>query len=396
MMRKTGSDKVLIGTMETLNATLTVNSQGILLQNAAPNCFLGYLKQSDSLSDHVHINDRIILLSFLADVRENRIASPISIRMNGLDRTRFVSVIVHCLSTDQKAIKLFIEANSDEINDIDVSVVSPFARAAHEMRTPLNAILGFADLLDFVEDQSAADGKRHEYITMIKKAGNHLLGIVNKTLKDQNRQLDENGAGTCLVANVLNETLELTLPLHGHRKIALAGTEIPISCCLDTLSFRQICMNLISNAIKYSNDDGHIDIHVATRSDNYCEITIKDDGIGMDEQHIARLGLPFLRASDVVVCKIEGVGLGLAMVFDLVKRANGQISFESQKGKGTRVKLLLPIDPTRLVAPFSNSSTEPVNGDGSANNQYLLTPKTKIRNNGKSTKNTTNPSRKTA
>jgi len=195
---------------------------------------------------------------------------------------------------------------------------------------------------------------------------------------------------------VLNETLELTLPLHGHRKIALAGIETPISCCLDTLSFRQICMNLISNAIKYSNDHGHIDIDVAARSDNYCEITIKDDGIGMDEQHIARLGLPFLRASDVVACKIEGVGLGLAMVFDLVKRANGQISFESQKGKGTRVKVLLPIDPASLVTPFNNSSTEPVNGDGSANNQYLLTPNTKIRNNGKSTKNTTNPSRKTA
>jgi len=130
---------------------------------------------------------------------------------------------------------------------------------------------------------------------------------------------------------------------HGHRKIAVKGATTPVACCLDALSFRQICFNLISNAIKYSRDDGHIGVKIAILDNEYCEITVEDDGIGMDEQHIARLGLPFLRASDAVACKIEGVGLGLAMVFDLVKRAKGQITFESEKGKGTKVRLLLPI-----------------------------------------------------
>ncbi len=383
--------------METLNATLTVNSQGIVLQSAMPESFLGYLSERDSLPDHVHINDRIILLSFLADVRENRITSPISIRLNGPDRRKFMPVIIYCISADDKAIQLSVETNCNETGNIDMSAVSPFARAAHEMRTPLNAILGFADLLDYVDHQNIKNDKRYEYIAMIKKAGNHLLQIVNKTLQVHQQQADAAiPDDLCLVPDLINETLELTLPLQGHRKITLKGLETPVTCYLDTLSFRQICFNLISNAIKYSRDNGHIDIDIGVRDDDFCAITIEDDGIGMDEHHIARLGLPFLRASDVVACNIEGVGLGLAMVFDLVKRANGKISFESEKGKGTRVTLLLPLVHTKPVGTLHDSPINPVIREEASDNGYFLTPETKLRNNGKTTENTKNQVRKTA
>ena len=382
--------------METLNAILKVNSQGTVLENALPDCFLGCLKQSEALSDHVHINDRIIFLSFLADVRENRLASPITIRMNGRDRTRFISVLIHCLSVHENSIALAIEANSKEIGSLGMNAVSPFTQAAHEMRTPLNAILGFADLLDYLDQQNKGNTKRHEYIAMIKKAGNHLLDIVNKTLKDRDRSTDDIVSEICSVGSILTETLELTLPLHGHRKIAVKGAATPVACCLDALSFRQICFNLISNAIKYSRDDGHIGVTIAILDNEYCEITVEDDGIGMDEQHIARLGLPFLRASDAVACKIEGVGLGLAMVFDLVKRAKGQITFESEKGKGTRVRLLLPIMQENSAGSIQTSKIDIVGSDAAANNGYILTPETQLGNNGKTTKNTTKPNRKTA
>ena len=116
----------------------------------------------------------------------------------------------------------------------------------------------------------------------------------------------------------------------------------------------------------------------------------------MDEQHIARLGLPFLRASDAVACKIEGVGLGLAMVFDLVKRAKGQITFESEKGKGTKVRLLLPIMQENSADSIQTSKIDIVGSDAAANNAYILTPETQLGNNGKTTKNTTKPNRKTA
>lgn len=382
--------------MDRLNTILKVNNQGIVLESTVPDCFFGCLKQSDALSDHVHINDRIVLLSFLADVREHQTASPISIRMNGCDRTHFMTVRLSCLTVGENSILLGIEADSKEIADIPTNTVSPFAQAAHEMRTPLNAILGFADLLDYVDLQKTDNDKRREYIAMIKKAGQHLLAVVNKTLKDCEPLSQENIQDICIIDNVVSETLELTMPLQGHRNIEVCGLLQPVACCLDTLSFRQICFNLISNAIKYSRDDGHIEIAIAVRHNGYCELTIKDDGIGMDDQHIARLGTPFLRASDVVACKIEGVGLGLAMVFDLVKRAKGQISFESQKGKGTTVKLLLPIAQAASVNPIQNSLASPDTTNGLSNSGYHLTPKTHLRNNGKTTKNPPNSSRKTA
>lgn len=383
--------------MDRLTIPLNVNSQGIVLETTSPDCFLGCLKQNDALSDHVHINDRIVLLSFLADVREHQTASPISIRMNGCDRTRFIPVRLSCLKVGKNSINLGIEADNREIDDIGVKTVSPYARAAHEMRTPLNAILGFADLLDYVDRQKTDDDKRREYIAMIKKAGSHLLAIVNKTLTDCKQLSDESIQEICLVENVVNETLELTLPLHGHRTIEISDILQPVACCVDTLSLRQICFNLISNAIKYSSDDGHIKIAISVLKDGYCELSIEDDGIGMDDQHIARLGIPFLRASDVVACKIEGVGLGLSMVFDLVKQVKGHISFESQKGKGTKVKLLLPIDRSIVSnSPMQNSLTSLNNNNGAANTGYRLTPETQLRNNGKTTKPLPNSSRKTA
>lgn len=383
--------------MDRLNITLNVNSQGIVLETTSPDCFLGCLKQSDALSDHVHINDRIVLLSFLADIREHQTASPISIRMNGCDRTRFIPVRLSCLKTGKNLINLGIEANTNEIDDIGMKTVSPFARAAHEMRTPLNAILGFADLLDYVDRQKTDADKRREYIAMIKKAGNHLLAIVNKTLKDCKQLSDENTQDNCFVENVVKETLELTLPLHGHRTIEVSHIMQPVACCVDTLSLRQICFNLISNAIKYSSDDGHIGIAIAVIKDGYCELSIEDNGIGMDDQHIARLGIPFLRASDVVACKIEGVGLGLSMVFDLVKQAKGQISFESQKGKGTKVRLLLPISQSIVSGnPIQNSLATLDNNNGASDTGYRLTSETQFRNNGKTTKNAPNSNRKTA
>lgn len=383
--------------METLNATLKVNYQGIVLESTHPDCFLGNLKQSDALSDHVHINDRIIVLSFLADLREYQTAVPVCVRISGHDRTRFISVVLHCLSIDQNSILLRIEANSSDISNSGMNKVSPFARAAHEMRTPLNAILGFADLLEYMDQQNTSADKRREYVAMIRKAGHHLLAIVNNTLKDHEQVYSENNTDICLIDAVVNETLDLTLPLHGHRVIRLHSAATPLACRLDPLSFRQICFNLISNAIKYSGDNGHIFIDIAVQQNGFCQLEIKDNGIGMDHQLIARLGQPFLRSPDAVAFKIEGVGLGLAMVFDLVKRAGGQIAFESQKGKGTKVRLLLPLVPANVLAdPGAQAQPDLENEIGLSNGSYCLTPKIQLRNNGKTTKDTSKPNRKTA
>ena len=117
----------------------------------------------------------------------------------------------------------------------------------------------------------------------------------------------------------------------------------------------------------------------------------------MDHQLIARLGMPFLRSSDAVAFKIEGVGLGLAMVFDLVKRAGGRIDFESQKGKGTKVKLLLPLAPANILSATNKVCVaDKNNASGLSNGGYCLTSTTQFRNDGKTAQDTSKPNRKTA
>lgn len=375
--------------METLKATLMVNGQGIVLKNVDPDCFLGQLCANETLTDHIHINDRIVLLSFLADLREKSSAMPVSVRLNCPDRTRFVPVILSCEAAFNECYYLNIAANSDDIKDDKVNHVAPLARVAHEMRTPLNAILGFADLLDYVDQQTEKEQKRREYIAMIKQAGKHLLDVVDNTLKSHSEVDADEKQASCVIGDIIKETVAVTAPLRGARVIRVKTALEPINCAIDAISCRQICFNILSNAIKYSRDNGHITISLSLLSERFCQLTIVDDGIGMEASHLAQLGLPFLRAPEVVANKIEGVGLGLALVFDLVKRVGGQIAFDSHKGKGTRVKIVLPLtEPTS----FRNNGYQ----DSGCRNDYDLTPEIQCRNNGKKTKNKQNPNRKTA
>lgn len=375
--------------MATLKATLIVNGQGTVLEQAQPDCFFEQLKTNDVLTDHVHINDRIALLSFLADLREKKAAVPVSIRLNCPDRTRFVPVILKCHSTGDGCYYLTVEANSSDVDETIFNSVSAIARTAHEMRTPLNAIIGFADLLEYTDQQTEKKQKRLEYISMIRQAGQHLLSIVDNTLKNVPGFDADTRADNCSLFEVLKETVAMTAPLRGNRIIRMKKAVVPVIGKIDAVSFRQICFNILSNAIKYTSDSGSIDIKLSIPRKGYCQLTIEDDGIGMDSSHLSRLGSPFLRAPEVVAGKIDGAGLGLSLVFDLVKRAGGKILFDSKKGRGTRVRIFLQLIET---PPFVFNRHQNIE----LYNEYLLKPEMQRRNNGKKTKDRQISNRKTA
>lgn len=375
--------------METLNSTLMVNGQGIVLYPADACIFLGHLNAGEAIADYTHIADRIILLSFMADLRENGYASPISIRLNHPDRISFMHVRLSCEQAVSDQFSLSFSTDLRAFDTDNIATVSPLARAAHEMRTPLNAILGFADLLDFVGTDSEKAEKRKEYISMIRRAGQHLLGIVDKTLVQTREAHDTVMTDCAVLADIALETIALTQPLHGNRVVEMIPSDGNYMCRIDVLSLRQIFFNLLSNAIKYTDSDGRITVECSRNIHGYCQLIIEDNGLGMDEQHMSKLGIPFQRAADVSMLNIEGMGLGLALVFDLVKQAGGDISFSSQKGKGTRVVVLLPEVQATSIKHQQNQNVRISNG-------REFQPETQHRNNGKKTKDQQDQKRKTA
>ncbi|EJF90572.1 sensor histidine kinase [Bartonella tamiae] len=340
--------------METLQTKLMVNGHGIILKETDPTHFLGHLKKHDQLSDFTHIADRITLMSFFADLREKGHAIPITIRINCLDKVQFFNVRLACQTIKNKSYTnnsfydLECETDSQNLFIQPMNHVPDVAYTAHEMRTPLNAILGFVGLLEHTSTNDKNELRQTHYIEMIKEAGLHLLDLVDRTLSDANKDISDPKGAVSSIATILDQAVHLTTPLHGGRTINLQQCDKQISCRIDALSLRQICFNLISNAIKYSADNGIIDISINMKENGYCQFTVEDNGVGMSDQDLQKLGHPFYRSLDATACGIEGTGLGLNSVFRQVENAQGFIFVDSQKGQGTQVQILLPTTELEL------------------------------------------------
>lgn len=219
---------------------------------------------------------------------------------------------------------------------------------SHDIRTPLNAILGYADLLKKNGNYSDTQSK---YLNNIHSAGQHLLRLINNVLETARIESGE---------IVLNETVENFLE---HEKIFLSlfaptaeEKNIRISqttdikhpyIYLDAIKSEQIFLNLASNAIKYTPEGGEVKISVTEKPGNtkgYVnhEIVVEDNGIGISKEFLPHVFDTFSREKTETENKVAGTGLGLGIVKRLVELMGGTISIESEHGKGTRVTVLLP------------------------------------------------------
>ena len=218
--------------------------------------------------------------------------------------------------------------------------------AAHELRTPLATILGYADLL--LNCPELAQGRLDEFLSLIQNRAEHLAHIVNDLL-DISRI--EAGEGLKLVfqpchldlicrevllgleTGPIRHPVELDFPPGG---VTLQG---------DRFALSQVAENLLSNAIKYSPAGGPIRI-AARIEDGHCELSVADRGIGMTAEQLAHLFEKFYRANTADTA-VPGTGLGMTIVKHLVEAHHGQVTVESQPGAGTTVRIRLP-----LVQPF--------------------------------------------
>ena len=218
------------------------------------------------------------------------------------------------------------------------------ARMSHEMRTPLNAVLGFSQLLQGDEHEPLAPGQAQR-VEQIRAAGWHLLRLIADA---SDLSIVEAGALRLELSRVaLDEVIDEALAIcetqarargirvHRHDR---DGEHLYVDG--DALRLRQALINVLSNAVKYNRDGGAIDIRAA-RDGERVQLEVSDTGLGMTREQLAHLYEPFNRLGREREVA-EGTGIGLVLTRQLVERMNGRLEIDSESGGGTSVRITLP------------------------------------------------------
>ncbi|GEM_PF-627169 len=226
------------------------------------------------------------------------------------------------------------------------------ANMSHELRTPLNAVIGFSDALKHGVFGDLANVNQLDYLNNIHEAGNHLLDIINDILDVSAIEAGQFELKEDKVALV--DLIEATLRLIEQRAIE-GGVIISnylensaVIVAVDELRFKQILLNLISNAVKFTPRGGEVALDLVRSEDGGIAISISDTGIGMDEEGLAKSMMKFGQVESPMSREQEGTGLGIPLTKGLIEAHGGTLEIESVLGQGTIATIKLPKE--RLVS----------------------------------------------
>jgi len=236
------------------------------------------------------------------------------------------------------------------------------ATMSHELRTPLNAIIGFSEMLMKEEVLALDQKRRNEYASLINNSGRHLLGVVNGILDMSKIEADnfEMTVEPLAPAQVIAHCCELMgLPASeaGVQLVTPAGDDLP-EMIADRRALNQILLNLLSNAIRFSDRGGKVVVGARVEAGAVL-FTVEDSGVGMSEEDLRRVGEPYFQARGSYDRRHGGTGLGLSIVKGLVRLHGGELLFRSRVGEGTRVTVRLPLDCEKVRATAKASAREP-------------------------------------
>jgi len=230
------------------------------------------------------------------------------------------------------------------------------SRMSHELRNPLNTIIGFSELLQL--DSENCDQDQKESLELIRRAGRHLLALIDEVLDLSRLETGrvEIAFGPVNCAVLLRECMDVLLPQAGERAIEMKLTAPPpddLTVWADFNRLEEVVLNLISNAIKYNRDQGLVEIGCELLANGRVRIAVTDTGSGLTEQQQGKLFEPFQRLG-AEHSDIEGTGIGLFFAKRLVELMGGSIGLNSAQGKGSTFW----IDLARSEDPPGESGTE--------------------------------------
>lgn len=258
----------------------------------------------------------------------------------------------------RQAIARGFEADvAEERNDAKDTFI---AHLSHELRTPLNAVVGFSQAMKMETMGPIGNPKYLEYVQDITDAGNHLTSIL-EDLHDL--VLVEKGQLKVTLATFeVPQVLDSCLSLVSHRaesKGILVQSECDPALAFlssDKQRFRQIFVNLLTNAIKYTPKRGSVLFKASICGDGRLLFEVIDSGVGMSAEELKKAKAPFWRAGpDMSVGEVEGSGLGLAITTQLVELLGGTFELASQKGAGTTARVWLPQSCRAYEMPSATS-----------------------------------------
>lgn len=225
------------------------------------------------------------------------------------------------------------------------------ANLSHEIRTPMNAIIGFADLLEMDE---LSDAQRKQYIQIIRSSGKYLLSIINDIIEISHIESGQVEVKTkeVPVGNFIEElysSLKFSVPAGKKLKLKLEKlpAELPSRILIDEVKLKQILINLINNAFKFTHE-GEVSFGCFVKENSQLVFFVKDTGIGIDPKNHKIIFERFRQVENRQQHVSGGSGLGLAIVKAYVDLMKGTIDIKSEPGKGTEFTLTFPLQTPEI------------------------------------------------
>jgi cell cycle sensor histidine kinase DivJ len=248
--------------------------------------------------------------------------------------------------TDRKLGEQALDQARSAAEAADAAKTRFLATMSHELRTPLNAIIGFSEMI--VQEQALMLGaaQRREYAQLINDSGQHLLSVVNGILDMSKMEsgnfeiASEPFAPRAALMHCCN-LLALKARENGIDLITDSPQDLPVMTG-DPRAFKQIVLNLLANALKFTERGGQVTVSAAA-SGSQLTLRISDTGVGIAPDDLRRIGAPFFQAGTTYKRRHEGTGLGLSIVKSLVALHLGELTVQSRLGEGTAVTVKLPL-----------------------------------------------------
>jgi PAS domain S-box-containing protein len=226
------------------------------------------------------------------------------------------------------------------------------ARISHEIRTPLNAIIGFSELMLDEKFGPVANDRYRDYLRDINRSGNHVLDLVNDLLDISKIEAGQQEMAYEAVSlnETLAETVALMQPQANRERVIIRSSfasKLP-DVVADLRSVRQIALNILSNAVRYTQAGGQVIVSTAYEAQGEVVLRVRDTGIGMTPAEIEQALKPFKQINSLKRTRGDGTGLGLPLTKAMVEANRARFSIHSTPGEGTLVEVAFP--PTRVLA----------------------------------------------